>query len=223
MSSPPKAATTFTIKGARVFDGRALIPSNMVVVENGRIRDVGRMLAHHPDGELIDGTGCTLLPGLIDSHTHLVPGALRQALTFGVTTELDMGTDCKIAADVKRKQADGELLDSADLLSAGTMITAPGGHGTEYGYKVPTIRGPEEAQTFVDERISEGSDYIKVIYDDGASYGPSRPTISKETLLAVIRAARARKKLSLVHAVTYRECCDAIECGCDGLAHLFAD
>ena len=36
-----------------------------------------------------------------------------------------MGTDCKIAADVKRKQADGELLDSADLFSAGTMITAP--------------------------------------------------------------------------------------------------
>ena len=29
--------------------------------------------------EVIDGTGCTLLPGLIDSHTHLVGGALKQA------------------------------------------------------------------------------------------------------------------------------------------------
>lgn len=223
MSSPTKADATFTIKGARIFDGRGLIPSNMVVVENGRIRDVGRMLASNSDSEVIDGTGCTLLPGLIDSHTHLVGGALKQALAFGVTTELDMGTDCKIAADVKRKQADGELLDSADLFSAGTMITAPGGHGTEYGLQIPTITGPDEAQAFVDARIGEGSDYVKVAYDDGTSYAPSIPTITKETLAAVIRAARSRRKLSVVHAVTYRECRDAIDCGCNGLAHLFAD
>jgi len=223
MSSPTKADATLTIQGARIFDGRAVIPADTVVVENGKIRDVGRMLKPDPAGETIDGAGCTLLPGLIDSHTHIMRGSLSQALAFGVTTELDMGTDCKIAADVKRKQANGELMDQADLFSAGTMITAPGGHGTEYGMAIPTITGPAEAAAFVDARITEGSDYIKVIYDDGTSYGPSRPTLSKETLRAVIRAAKGRGKLSIVHAVTHHDCRVAIECGCDGLAHLFAN
>jgi predicted amidohydrolase YtcJ len=40
--------------------------------------------------EVIDAEGGTILPGLIDSHIHLVPGALAQGLTFGVTTALDM-------------------------------------------------------------------------------------------------------------------------------------
>jgi hypothetical protein len=134
-----------------------------------------------------------------------------------------MGTDCKFAADVKNKQANGDLSDWADLLSAGALVTAAGGHGTEYGLKIPTITGPEEAQAYVDARISEGSDYIKIIYDDGGSYGLSIPTVSKETLAGVIRAARTRSKLSLVHAVSYREAQDAIECGCSGPAHLFTD
>lgn len=42
---------------------------------------------------VFDGTGQTLMPGLIDAHTHVHgPDVLRQALVFGVTTELDMST-----------------------------------------------------------------------------------------------------------------------------------
>jgi imidazolonepropionase-like amidohydrolase len=223
MSYPTKPDMTFTIKAARIFDGRTLVPADTVVVENGQIRDVHRMLKPDPTGETIDGAGCTLLPGLIDSHTHIMRNSLKQALAFGITTEMDMGTHYKFAAEIKHKQANGELLDWADLFSAGTLVTAPGGHGTEYGMKIPTITEPEEAQAFVDARISEGSDYIKVIYDDRRSYGPSIPTVSKETLCAIIRAARARRKLSLVHAVSYVNSRDALECGCNGLAHLFTD
>jgi imidazolonepropionase-like amidohydrolase len=218
-----KSNTTFTIKKARIFDGESVISADTVFVENGRIAGVGQALEQGGQGEIIDATGCTLLPGLIDSHAHILGNSLKQALAFGVTTEFDMGTDGKFAAEVKNKQANGDLSDWADLFSAGALVTAPGGHGTEYGMKVPTITGPEEAPAFVDARISEGSDYIKIIYDDGGSYGLSIPTVSKETLAAVVRAARTRGKLSLVHAVSYREAQDAIECGCSGLAHLFTD
>jgi imidazolonepropionase-like amidohydrolase len=218
-----KCNTTFTIKKARIFDGESVIAADTVLVEDGRIAGVGQALEQGGHSETIDGTGCTLLPGLIDSHAHILGNSLKQALVFGVTTELDMGTDAQFAAQVKNKQASGDLLDWADLFSAGALVTAPGGHGTEYGMKVPTIAGPEEAQAYVDARISEGSDYIKIIYDDGASYGVSIPTVSRETLAAVIRAARTRSKLSLVHVVSYREAQDAIECGCGGLAHLFTD
>jgi predicted amidohydrolase YtcJ len=39
---------------------------------------------------VIDAGGGTVLPGLVDAHVHLFPGALAQSLTFGVTTVLDM-------------------------------------------------------------------------------------------------------------------------------------
>ena len=43
--------------------------------------------------DTIDGTSQTLLPGLIDAHTHAFGNALERALQFGVTTELDMFTE----------------------------------------------------------------------------------------------------------------------------------
>jgi predicted amidohydrolase YtcJ len=42
-----------------------------------------------------------VLPGLIDAHVHLVPGALAQSLTFGVTTVLDMFSKPGLVASAK--------------------------------------------------------------------------------------------------------------------------
>src|SRR5262249_29040223 len=142
---------------------------------------------------------------------------------FGVTTELDMFTDYHMAAAIRKQQAEGTAQATADLLSAGTLVTAPRGHGTEYGIPIPTISAPEEAQAFVDARVAEGSDYIKIIYDDGKSYGMSIPTISKETMAAVARAAHNRGKLAVAHIGSLQGARDAIESGVDGLAHLFVD
>ena len=111
----------------------------------------------------------------------------------------------------------------ADLRSAGTLVTAPGGHGTEYGLRVPTLQTVAEAQAFVDDRIREGSDYIKIVYDDGRATGSKLPTISKEVMAALVTAAHRRGKLAIVHTVSLQEARDAIEAGADGLAHVFAD
>jgi hypothetical protein len=56
----------------------------------------------------------------------------------------------------------------ADVRTAGIGATAPGGHPTEMGGPpIPMITtSPAEAQEFVDQRIAEGSDFIKIIYDD---------------------------------------------------------
>src|SRR2546425_5428900 len=80
-----------------------------------------------------------------------------------------MFTDYHMVAGIKQQEATGQALDMADLRSAGTAITAPGGHCTEYGIPIPTITAPEEAQSFVDARIAEGSDYIKIIYETRTS------------------------------------------------------
>ena len=207
----------------RIFDGARVLPADTVVVHESTIMAVGSNLTLPTGATVIDGAGQTLLPGLIDAHTHIFGAALQQALIFGVTTELDMLTDWHLAQRLKEQQAAGEGAEMADLRSAGTAVTAPGGHGTEFGLSLPTINGPDEAQGFVDARIAEGSDYIKIMYEDGTSTGRSFNNISKATLAAVVEAAHRRGKLALVHITTYQHAHDAIEVGADALAHLFID
>ena len=216
------ASRSFVIRNARVFDGQ-IVNATEVWVENGTIKAVGNNVKAPSDVPVIDATGDTLLPGFIDSHTHVFGDALKEALIFGVTTELGMFTDPHYAAEVKKAQADGRDLNMADLRSAGYLATVPGGHGTEYGVPVPTITSPSEAQAWVDARIAEGSDYIKIIYDDARAYGRHRPTLTKETMKAIIDAAHRRGKLAVVHIGDQPGAKDAINAGADGLAHLFAD
>jgi imidazolonepropionase-like amidohydrolase len=207
----------------RVFDGAHVSQHRDVLVRDGRIAGVGASLGAPAGVEVIDGTGKTLLPGLIDSHTHAWGDALVTALVFGVTTELDMFTDYHWAAQMHAEQRDGKANARADLLSAGTLVTAPKGHGTEYGMVIPTIATPDSAQAFVDARIAEGSDYIKIILDDGHAYGMSLPTLSDATLRAVIAAAHKRGKLAVVHIGDLAGARQAIAAGADGLMHLFVD
>jgi imidazolonepropionase-like amidohydrolase len=213
-------------KQVRIFDGRTVLPRADVLVIDGRIAQVAGTSAEiKAPGEVvvIDGRGKTLLPGLIDAHTHVFPGALEQALAFGVTTELDMFSDPKIAAQLREEQSQGKALDRADLRSSGVLATAPHGHGTEYGFEIPTLSSPGEAPAFVDARIADGADYIKIVYDDGSTYGLHIPTLSKETLKAVITAAHARDKLAVVHIGSLADAREAIAAGADGLAHLFVN
>jgi imidazolonepropionase-like amidohydrolase len=212
----------FVIRDVRVFDGERVIPRASVHVRDGAIVSVGDTAPANV--ESIAGGGRTLLPGLIDAHTHAFGDALDRALVFGVTTELDMFTDHRFAAAMRAEQqrANGAP-GRADLLSAGTLVTSPKGHGTEYGLQIPTLSSATEAQAFVDARIAEGSDYIKIIYDDGAAYAMSTPTIDRTALAATIEATKKRGKLAVVHIGSRRGADDAIDAGASGLVHLFAD
>jgi imidazolonepropionase-like amidohydrolase len=214
---------SFVIRGARVFDGRKVLEQTDVWVEDGKIKAVSKSLRVPSSVKTIDAAGDTLLPGLIDSHTHAWGTALKEAEIFGVTTELDMFTAVKYMQQTKKEQAESKELELADLRSAGTLATAPGGHGTEYGIEIPTLSSPGEAQAWVDARIAEGSDYIKIVIDDASAYGGHRPTLDQETLKALIEATHKRGKLAVVHIGTQRDARNAIEAGADGLAHLFAD
>jgi imidazolonepropionase-like amidohydrolase len=214
-------AQTTLFRNVRVFDGERSLGTRDVLVQDGKIAGIGKLRVS--DATVVDGTGKTLIPGLIDSHTHTWGDALRTALAFGVTTELDMFTDTRFLKSMKDEQAAGRANHRADLFSAGTLVTAPGGHGTEYGVTIPTITKPEEAQAFVDARIAEGSDYIKLVLDDGSTYGLKFNTLSKETLKAVIDAAHARKKLAVVHVGSLADARTALDAGADALVHLFVD
>ena len=211
-------AQPVVIRNVRIFDGEKIIDANSVAVADGKIVTVGKDVASPPDAQVIDGRGDTLLPGLIDSHVHIwTRDGLRQALVFGVTTELDMFMRWQQAQQWKDEERSST--DIADFRTAGTCITTPKGHGSDYGVSGTEISGPEQAQAVVDDRIAHGSDYIKIMYD----YSPPFPLMSRETLAAVVKAAHARHKLAIVHISSYLGTRDAIEAGADGIAHLPED
>jgi imidazolonepropionase-like amidohydrolase len=204
-----------------VFDGSRLIRSTTVLVRDGMVRAVGQDVPIPSFAEVIDGKGKTLLPGLIDAHVHLGISHgeqfLRDALNFGVTTELEMwGSDASLALRNKIT-ADG-IKDVADLRTAGTGITVPRGHPTQMGGPpFPTLGPGDDVQAFVDARIAEGGDYIKIIYEHAF------PTLTKQQLEDVVAAAHRRNRLVVIHVTTQRDARDAIAAGVDGLAHIFAD
>jgi len=229
-------AGTIVFQDVRVFDGQSVTDRSTVVVSGGRIVSVSTRPEIPTGATVINGDGLTLLPGLIDAHIHqgFRPAALEQALMFGVTTALDMFTPQIAAlARLREEQSTVGAPGRADMYSAGILATNPGGHGNEFGGPMPTISGPAEAQQFVDDRIAEGSDFIKIVYDFYGTLpddpGPKtiwrggRPSLDRATLAAIIAAAHARDKLVIVHALNLESARHAVAEGADGLAHLFVD
>jgi dihydroorotase-like cyclic amidohydrolase len=210
----------FLIERVRVFDGERVINRTSVLIRNGKMEAIGRHIRRPKGVRVIDGADRTLLPGLIDAHTHMRSRQdLEQSLVFGVTTDLSMLMDPQLAKKEKEEQNTNGANDRASLFSSGYCATALNGHGTEYGLKFPTLTGPHGAQAWVDAGIAEGSDYIKIMSENG---GGGRPSIDKATVQALIQATHACGKLAVVHIHSQQQAMEAIESGADGLAHLFS-
>ena len=181
----------FELDGVRIFDGERVIRNGRVRVRDGVITEV----AARP------GTPThTLLPGLIDAHTHVYGWVdnLRQALAYGVTTELDMFAYPPSLAN-ELCGASEKATDMAELFSAGTVVSPPGGYGSVVVPDMPTLAGPEDAEAFVAARIAEGSRYLKIVIDNGANHGITVPTLDLPTVKAVADAARARGRRTVAH------------------------
>lgn len=211
-------------KNVEVFDGERKIPATNVLLKNGLIESIGNEIEPGADAVIIDGSGKFLLPGMIDCHTHtfFVPH-LVQAAEFGVTTELDMMSMPGLASNFRKAQQAGEANNRADFLSAGAAVTVADGHGTQFGFAVPTLAKAEDASQFVADRIREGSDYIKIIVEDGSAYGMTLPTLSREMVEATVAAVKDNKKLAVAHVGNASNAAMVVDIGVDGLVHLFAD
>ena len=219
--APPEIS--FAIVGVKVFDGEAFRPEQDVWVEDGRIRRIGRGLDLPADLARVDGRGRTLVPGLIDGHVHTFGGTLNDAVRFGVTTVLDQFADPQFAAS---KRADRDTLDrgnEADLFSAGMLATAAGGHGTQFGIPVEPVGGPDDASAWVRARKAEGSDWIKIIHEDGSTFGMDIATLDRHTIGALIAAAHDEDLRAVVHVSTLEHALEAVELGADGLVHVWSD
>ncbi|MFZ6743185.1 CIA30 family protein [Undibacterium sp. JH2W] len=215
----PASAAGFLVEHVRVFDGQKIQPDRNVLIVDGKIKDDNFKGKPAADISIIDGAGRTLLPGLIDAHVHAYQYQ-DLPLVYGVTTQIDMFTNVDQMKEINEKMRKGENRDRADLISAGVLATAPGGHGTEFGLAIPTLSKPEEAQAWVDARIVEGSHFIKIVIEHGSEKRPFN-SLDNATVKALVKAAHVRHKLAVVHIGTLQEAQDALAAGADGLVHLF--
>lgn len=212
-------AGTTLVQDVRVFDGSAAHEHRSVLLRDGVIVDADFHGAAPAGARVVAGAGRTLLPGLIDAHVHAFQH-LDLPLMFGVTTQVDMFTAVPTMQEVTKAMAEGRNVGRADLFSAGTLVTAPGGHGTEFPIAIPTLQNGGDAQAFVDARIKEGSHFIKIVMEDG--FGTQHfQSLDAATVKAVIDAAHRRGKIAVVHISTLANARAALEAGADGLAHLF--
>ena len=220
------ADTAYVIRDVRVFDGETVAERQTVVINQGRIAAVGGSTVAVPAGaQQVAGEGRTLLPGLMDAHIHLpifpitsTADALQQSLAFGITTTVIMAAaPSQFVARLKEIETT-DPPDMAGVVIAGIAATAPGGHpygGTGGDPPIPTLS--------VAARLAEGSDFIKIIFDDTSEWIPGQklPTLDGATVSALVTAAHARGRIAVAHVGSETSARGAIAAGVDGLAHLF--
>lgn len=160
--------TYYLLKPDRVFDGEKMHTGWQVLVKNNRIEATGAALNAPATAEVIDLKGQTLLPGLIEGHSHLflhpynetpwndqvlkesrverVARATvhaRNTLLAGITTVRDLGTEGAGYDDVGLKQAiEKGVVPGPRMLIATRAIVASGSYGPkELSYEIETPLG----------------------------------------------------------------------------------
>ena len=164
------ADKTYVLKAAHLFDGKSdhVVSPGLVVVTNGKITAVGAAAAFPAGAETIDLGDATLLPGLIDAHTHLtypyerdfrveemnalkktIPertldavDIVRRTLMAGFTTVRDVGAGDYIDVGLRNAIAAGKI-PGPRMLVAVNALGATGGHCDSSAGFAPNIFGRE--------------------------------------------------------------------------------
>ncbi len=170
-ASMARAESPILLRPAAVFDGQEIHAGWSVLVSGEKIAAVGPNVEVPPDARTIDLPGATLLPGLIEGHSHLflhpynetpwndqVTGeslALRTArataqarktLEAGFTTARDLGTEGAGFADVGLKQAiNTGVIAGPRLLVSTRALVATGSYGPKAAVEVELPQGAQEA------------------------------------------------------------------------------
>ncbi|MBN1314943.1 MAG: amidohydrolase family protein [Anaerolineales bacterium] len=225
--------------GGTLIDGTdsAATPDAIVVLENAKIRDVGQSppLAFDPQQvEVIDLSGKTILPGLIDAHVHMcvleprpgdeknslteasaaVGGVLnaRTALLNGVTTLRDAGspflTNIKIRDMIQKGYIPGPR-----VVACGNAISMTGGHGEGFNLEVDS---PDEARKAVRQMRKAGADFIKLMAN-GLSVNSPELTVAE--MRAAVEAAHNAEKKVAAHASVWQAVENALAAGVDTIEH----
>jgi imidazolonepropionase-like amidohydrolase len=227
----------YALRAPLAFDGEAFLSDGATVLFDGdQIRGVEGYGFPTPSDCTVASFDGTLLPGLIDTHTHLVgdserdaldrvagysdaeletvvTAALRRQLAAGVTTVRDLGDRRFNVA--RRRHRDGE----PTVVAAGPPLTSVGGHCYYLGGEVS---GEEQIRTAIADRVDHAVDVVKVM----ASGGMTTPgtdqlgtQFSDADLRLVVDLAHAAGLPITAHAHALVAVRQAINAGVDGIEH----
>jgi len=227
-----------------VFDGERFLDGGaLVLVEGGVVVAVEQGRAAAPDGvEVVHPPGTTLLPGLVNTHTHLcadggpsaldqlgelteddlhriVAAALHGQVAAGVTTVRDLGDQEWFVAD-RRAARDG----LPRVLASGPPITVGHGHCAVMGgaiagapgTRVPALRAAVEA------RAERGVDVVKIMASGGVmtpGTDPAAAQFEPAELRAVVETAHGYGLPVTAHSHALDAVRSAVDAGVDGIEH----
>src|SRR5437016_5412446 len=116
------------LRGGLLIDGTgaAPVPNSVITIANGKIQSVGRegSATIPADATLIDATGKTVIPGLVDSHVHLRNYHIQDYLYWGVTTVGDLGNSPGWLTAYRDAVEQGRATGSY-ILNGGNRFNAP--------------------------------------------------------------------------------------------------
>jgi imidazolonepropionase-like amidohydrolase len=215
----------------RLFDGTGnatrLRPTVRIVGESITSIEGGLLPPAACSGQRFDFPGCTILPGLIDTHVHLVFSALetneaiieqvtresddqllaralanaRAALHAGLTTVRDCGGKGTIVQQVRERIRRGES-EGPDVLSCGMPITTRTGHCHWLGLCAETAG---EVRAAAERMLAEDADFLKVMATGGnmtASSDPMKAQYDPETLRLIADLGRRAGKHTAAHVLS---------------------
>jgi imidazolonepropionase-like amidohydrolase len=224
--APFVTGADLVLVGGTLIDGTGAppLPDAAVVVRGDKVVFAGprSRVTITPDADTLNVGGATILPGFIDAHVHNAYSAatLRAWARAGVTTVRDeaiLQTGAVLPDLLAQRDTAWNAPDYARLVSAGWMITAPGGYGRLY------VSTAEEARLRVAEELDQGADLIKVAVEDGTTVQNSLPVLSTEALLAAVATAHARGRLVSAHVTDARFLQTVVDAGVDDAAHVTWD
>ena len=239
------------IKAGRLIDGRGgpPIPDGAVLIRGDQIiaaGPVGEVVA--PEGatvETYDYPGKTVMPGMIDCHTHhngfgdgrpgenvaALPDEVitlqaarnaRDSLFSGVTSIRDNGAK-NMTMFRLREAVNLGIVQAPRMVLCGRPIAIVGGH---MGYFGSEVTGPVEATAAVRQLIKEGADYIKISATGGSTRTsfPLLPAFTLDELKAMTGEAHKFGKLTATHCASTQGTIDSLDAGVDMIIHcVFKD
>jgi len=238
------------IIGSLLINGtqKEALRDGVVIIEGDRIREVGqRDEVTIPHGiKIFDGTGMTIMPGLIDAHVHLtgrrrgdttgrydtalsIARAISDAynmLEHGVTAARCCGSP--YTPSIKRAIEEGTI-EGPRFMASGAFISQTSGHGDIHHLPLEWVRGIRviadgvtECRRAVRERLRNGADFIKVMAGGGTSSQLDEleyPQFSPEELKAIVYEAHCVGKMVAAHAHGLTPIRHALACGVDSIEH----
>ena len=221
--APPATGVT-VFEGARLIagDGRAPIEDSAFVVASNHFTEVGkRGQVKVPAGAArVDLTGKTVMPAIIDTHTHLAQtrealvDQLQRLAFYGIAATLSLGQD---AGDLPFQVRAETIPNAARFRTAGRGITMPEPGRTDIPYWITT---EAEARKAVQELAVRKVDIVKIWVDDrNGMYKKLTPPLYG----AIIDEAHKRQLRVAAHIFTLEDAKGLLRAGIDGFAHGVRD